>query len=67
MFHDVEASQRRNSALAFTPPKPKPLVIANCMGCGLALLATKSKPSPAGSGALRFRMGGATRAVTTLL
>jgi DNA-binding transcriptional LysR family regulator len=52
--------QRRNIALALTPPKPKPLEIAKSISNGRASFATKSIPSAAGSGAFRFKVGGAT-------
>jgi hypothetical protein len=41
-----------DSALASTPPKPKPLQIAKFISKFRAWFATKSIPSPAGSGAL---------------
>ena len=54
------AIQRLNKALAFTPPKPKPLEIAYSISIGRGSFATKSMPSAAGSGALKLSVGGAT-------
>ena len=51
--------QRRNTTLALTPPKPKPLEMACSMAIGRALLDTRSTPSAAASGWTRLRVGGA--------
>lgn len=53
------STQRLKITLAFTPPKPKPLEITWSIAMGRACCATKSIPSPAGSGVLRLRVGGA--------
>src|SRR5215471_1373892 len=42
--------QRRNTTLALTPPKPKPLEMACSIAMGRALFDTRSTPSAAASG-----------------